>query len=94
MGKWADRFGEWDDRHVIYRHNDDRDGIRWVPLVTSLAAGSLIFGALRVIAGPGAQAWLDLAIIVILIPLLIVYVVWRRRRNRRLTGSATTWPSD
>lgn len=36
--------------------------------------------------------WSFLAVLVLVVAGLTAYVIWRRDRNRRLTGSPTTWP--
>ena len=93
MGRLGDRLGKLDDKSVIYRADDPAQRIEWrrfgvAYLLGTVLAGLLIAGADRLFGQPfGSLAVIGLAVV-----LLIMYVLWRRRRNQRLTGSATTWP--
>jgi hypothetical protein len=88
------RFGKWDDSSVIYRADDPEQKVHWPRLAMAWAVARVV--AALLIAGAGfvveelAGAIIALALTVIF---LVIYVIWRRRRNHRLTGSPTTWPS-
>ena len=94
MGRLGDRLGKLDDKSVIYRADDPAQKVEWRRLgvayvLGTVLAGLLIAGADRLFGQPfGSVAVIGLGVV-----LLIPYVLWRRRRNQRLTGSATTWPS-
>ena len=90
----GDRLGRFDDESVIYSADDATQKIEWRRLgvayvVGTVLAGLLIAGADRLLGQPSGS----LAVFGLFVVLVVMYVVWRRRRNRRLTGSATTWPS-
>ncbi len=90
----GDRHGRFDDESVIYRTDDPEQKVHWRRLAFSYVVGSLL--AIAVIAGAGAVVGEGAAITALLVAavaFLVAYVIWRRRRNRRLTGSPTTWPS-
>lgn len=85
MPSVGERFGRWDDRSRL-----DGNASRW--LVRSLAvtfAVVLIGGAVGPLLTPTGYV----VAFVLTVAVLIAYVVWRRRWNRRLTGSPTTWPA-
>lgn len=91
----GDRLGKFDDESVIYRADDPTQRIEWrrfgvAYVLGTVLAGLLIAGADRLLGQPSGS----LAVIGLSVVLMIMYVLWRRRRNRRLTGSATTWPSS
>lgn len=94
MGKLSDRLSKADDESVVYRADDAEQRVRWGPLV-----GGLLLGSVLVKAGtgllPSTVGGLPVALLMFAgaVVVLIAYIVWRRRRNKRLTGSATTWPS-
>jgi len=94
MGRLVDRLGKFDDDSVIYRDDDSTQTVDWRRMAIAYVVGSalaalLIGGADLVFGQPvGALAVLGLTVV-----LLTFYLLWRRRRNERLTGSATTWPS-
>ena len=91
----GDHLRKFDDESVIYRADDPTPKIDWrrfgvAYVVGTAVAGLLIAGADRLLGQPsGSLAAIGLSVV-----LMIMYVVWRRRRNRRLTGSSTTWPSS
>lgn len=94
MKSLGDRFGRIDDESVIYRADDpaqkvERRRFGVAGVLGVVLAGLLIAGADRVFGRTfGLLAVFGLAVV-----MAITYVLWRRRRNKRLTGSATTWPS-
>lgn len=95
MGHLGDRLGEYDDNSVIYRADDPAQKIHWRRLAMSFVVGSLVaavllFAADRLIGGWAAQV----VVLVLTVVFLVAYLVWRRRRNARLTGSPTTWPNE
>ena len=95
MGKLSDKLGRFDDRSVIYRTDDPEQRVSWARLVGSSLAASLVGGAL-VAAGRAMdiEGLLIAVVLMVAVVLLTFYVVWRRRRNERLTGSPTRWPSE
>lgn len=91
----GEKFGRWDDRSVIYRADDPEQRVAWGRLGLSVLATSAVVGLMIAVAG-GVDLG-DLASAVIFggsVLFLIGYVIWRRRRNRGLTGSPTKWPTD
>lgn len=95
MGKLLERLAEWDDRSVIYRADDPEQKVHWDRLVLAKVAGSLIvfglLGCLGAIFGKPAVFFVIFLAFLVGFP---SYMVWRRNRNRRLTGSPTKWPSS
>ena len=94
MGRLGDWLAKLDDKSVIYRADDPAEKVEWRRLgvayvLGTVFAGLLIGGADRLLGQPVGS----FAVIGVVVVLLILYVLWRRRRNQRLTGSATTWPS-
>lgn len=94
-GGLGDRFGKWDDRSVIYRADDPEQKVKWgrwavadvigsVIAVVLIAVCSALFGELV-----GGAVAFGIGVVY-----LVVYLTWRRRRNKRLTGSPTRWPSS
>ena len=63
-----------------------RDFLAFV--LCEIAAG-LLYAVAFWLFGPVAGA---VVLVTLGIGLLVVYLVWRRRRNRRLIGSPTRWP--
>ncbi|HSH60220.1 MAG TPA: hypothetical protein VK988_11380 [Acidimicrobiales bacterium] len=94
LGRLLDHFGKWDDNSVIYRADDPEQKVHWLRLALTWVVARVV--AALLIAGAGfvveelAGAIIALALTVVF---LVIYVIWRRRRNQRLTGSPTTWPS-
>ena len=95
MGKLSDKLGRFDDRSAIYRTDDPEQRVSWARLVESSLAASLVGGAL-VAAGRAMdiEGLLIAVVLIVAVVLLAFYVVWRRRRNERLTGSPSRWPSE
>jgi hypothetical protein len=94
VARLSDRLGEYDDTHVIYRADDPEQRFAWgtaskVWIATKMfsIAFLVVVGAL---VGPGLAC---LLLIGLGLAELVWYVIWRRRRNRRLTGSPTRWPT-
>ena len=91
MANRGEKFGRWDDRSAIYR--TDGGGVSWRRLaITFLVASAALAGLRALSRAVGAE---DIAVAILgvgSVALLAVYVPWRRRRNRRLTGSSTEWP--
>jgi Flp pilus assembly protein TadB len=94
VGRLSDRLGELDDNSVIYRANDPEQKVNWSRLGLVWAIGKvvalLLLGGVGVLVGELAGA---ITLFVLTVTFLVFYVIWRRRRNKRLTGSPTTWPS-
>ena len=95
MRRLGDGLGKFDDDSAIYRADDPRQKVHWprtaVAYVVGSALAALLIAAADLLFGQPVGA---LAVIGLTVVVLTLYVVWRRRRNERLTGSATTWPSD
>ena len=89
----GDRLGRFDDYSVIYRADDRGQKVHWRRLAVACVAGSMLAGLLlaaaeRVLGRPMGA----LAVVALMTVLVVLYIVWRRRRNQRLTGSPTMWP--
>ncbi len=94
MGRLGDRLGKLDDKSVIYRAGDPAQKVEWRRFGVAYVLGTVLAGLF--IAGADhlvGQPFGSLVVICLAVVLVIMYVLWRRRRNKRLTGSATTWPS-
>lgn len=91
MGKFGEMLGRLDDRSVIYRADDPEQRVSWKNLMVAPAIIVAVSIAARA-AGVSQDMVLGVlsALAVLFLPF---YLVWRRRRNKRMTGSATTWPS-
>jgi hypothetical protein len=90
----GERAGRFDDESVIYWADDPEQKVAWQRLGVSYLVGTILATAL--IGGAGAVVGEGAAIVGVLVAavaFLVAYVIWRRRRNRRLTGSPTTWPN-
>ncbi len=63
--------------------------------VGSCLTASLVGGVL-VAAGRAmdVEGLVIAVVLIVAVVFLAFYVVWRRRRNERLTGSSTRWPSE
>ena len=87
-----DRLGRFDDKTLLYRAGEGRVASPRTVVVVLIAGQVIAAIAVAVVLalfGPAALPvgfGLDIAFVV-------AYVVWRRRRNRCLTGSPTTSPS-
>ena len=95
MGKFSDRLGKWDDRNVIYRADDPEQKVHWRRAGLSVVVAEVVAGiamAVTLLLVPKPQAYVILMVGIVMF--LVSYVIWRRRRNRRLTGSPDKWPSD
>ena len=95
MGRLGDRLGRFDDDSIIYSADDPAQRVHWRRVAVSYVVGSALAGLL--LAGADlvlGQPFGVLAAVGITLVILILYIPWRRRRNERLTGSATTWPSQ
>ena len=94
MRRAAEWFGRFDDESVIYSASDDGQRVAWRRLGATWAVGSLLVAALAWLGrAVGNEAGVMIALLVGLVAFLVGYVIWRRRRNTRLTGSPTTWPT-
>ncbi len=95
MGNLGDKLGRFDDRSMVYRADDPKQRLSWVRLVGSYLTASIVVGAL-VVAGRvmDVEGLAIAAVLIVALVFLAFYVVWRRRRNERVTGSPTRWPSD
>ena len=92
VGKLSDRFGGWDDQSGVYRAGDPERHVALRRLVWIYIASGV---ATAIVMAIGLALGVDLSAIVIVGSLLILvaYMTWRRRRNRRLTGSPRQWPT-
>lgn len=92
MGKLGEMLGRLDDRSVIYRTDDPEQRVSWK---RALVAPAMIAAILVAARAAGINEDMVIGVLgVLTIVFLPFYVVWRRRRNKRMTGSATTWPSE
>ena len=93
MGGIGERLGRWDDRTVVYRADDPEQRIHWRRLGWACLLGSAVFALLFAIGrAVGSEAAAAAAVAVLSAASVVAYVVWRRRRNRLLTGDPTKWP--
>ena len=95
MRKFGERVGRLDDESVIYRADDPEQRVHWGRAFTTYVVGGLVVGGLLT-AGRALNLSEGTALVAIAagtVAFLVGYVIWRRRRNKRLTGSPTTWPS-
>lgn len=94
MGKLGDKLGRLDDKSVIYRANDPEQKVAWGRAALAWIGGSVLVGGLTAVGNAAGDEGLALAASSVgIVVFLIGYVIWRRRRNKRLTGSPTDWPS-
>lgn len=94
MDKFGEKLGQLDDESVVYRADDPKQQVNWGRAIPAYIAGGLVAAGLlaarrALVLSEGAAI---LAVLAASVAFLVVYVVWRRRRNRRLTGSPTSWP--
>lgn len=93
MRRLSDRLGKLDDRNVIYRTNDPEQRVHWQRAGAAYIGGTALFVVLSAVLRSFMSQDAALAIVFAgVVAFLIVYVIWRRRRNKRLTGSPTSWP--
>jgi uncharacterized membrane protein YfcA len=90
----GERLGKFDDEHVIYRADDPDQSVAWRRAAWTYLAAAIttpvLLAWLRALLG--AQAAF-VALFAVLFACLVVYVVWRRRRNLRRTGFPARWPT-
>jgi Flp pilus assembly protein TadB len=90
VGSLGDRFAKLD--RPIYRADDSEQRVRWGRLwIVKAGASIVVVVALLVLRSLVDEGVAILVLLVASIGFVVGYVVWRRRRNRRLTGSPTTW---
>ena len=87
MASFGDRIGQWDDEAP------GLNGSRAKALITAV-----VMAVITLVILTALRAWLDtlsafIVSAVLAVAWAIVYVTWRRRRNKRLTGSPTKLPS-
>ena len=95
MGKIGEWLGRVDDESVIYRADDPDQKFAWKKAGIAWVVGGvlvLVVGALGRTFASEAVVWAVMSVASIVF--IVGYVIWRRRRNERLTGSPTKWPSD
>lgn len=88
------RVAEYDDRSALTLDGTNRRNKRsivagWILSFVLVVAVSVGLAAAR----GSAKGWVSLAVLVGAIAFVSGYVVWRRKRNERLTGSPTSWPN-
>ncbi len=91
MGTLGDRFASIDERYAVRRTQADglrqsRKGAAWALAVVAV----VVISVARVLLD-GLVA--SLVVLAAALAFLVWYVIWRRARNRRMTGSPTTWPT-
>jgi hypothetical protein len=83
-----------DDRSVIYRADDPAQKVEWRRFGSRLRPRDCARWTTNCRSrSPVGQPLGSLAVIGLAVVFRIIYILWRRRGNQRLTGSATTWPS-
>jgi hypothetical protein len=93
--RFRDRLGRLDDELVIYSAHDPQQRIHWRRLIASYLVGSIAAGVLLALAGRViGELAAAIGVGLLAVGFVVAYVIWRRRRNTRLTGSPTTWPSQ
>ncbi|MEQ9324174.1 MAG: hypothetical protein RIF41_33740 [Polyangiaceae bacterium] len=93
MGKIGEKLGRLDDKYVIYASNDPDRKVAWSRAAFAWIAGSVLFGSLNALGrATGTEGPVLVVGSLAIVVALVAYVIWRRRRNRRLTGSPRTWP--
>lgn len=93
MTRFGDWFGKIDDKSIIYRSNSPQARLpvrEW--LVAGIVGSSLTVGLLFLAIKVLGQLGGDIACGMIVAIYLVVYAIWRRRRNSRLSGSPTRLP--
>lgn len=96
VGRLSERLGRFDDRSQVVQRTSNSDAewnVDWKRLVTWVVVPASVVSVLFRLAG--ALGIKDAAVVTVglgSVVFLVFYVVWRRRRNRMLTGSPTTWP--
>lgn len=94
VGKIGEKLGLLDDRYVIYRPNDPAQKVAWGRAVMAWIAGNALFGGVYALGrATGTEGPVLVVGSLAIVVFLVGYVIWRRRRNRRLTGSPRTWPA-
>ncbi len=98
MGRISERLGEFDDNSVLYRVDEpDAETSAWKTAAWATSSAIGVLGALllgNVLAEPHGEATANLVVLFGALLVVIIYMIWRRQRNKRLTGSATTWPTS
>ena len=61
-------------------------------ILTAVLGIVLVVGITFITRATGAAGWLILTAGAVVF--LVVYILWRRRRNREMTGSPTRWPDS
>ena len=93
MAGTGDGLGALDDRTVVHRRGRPLSETRWGLAGAARAVGGILAAVLLGVAGMILDPpWSYVAVLVLVVGALTAYVLWRRDRNRRLTGSPTTWP--
>src|SRR5687768_1828365 len=88
VGKLSDRFGKWDDQSVVYRADDPKQHVAWGRVGWAYAIGTGVAGVSLFLARVFDVQLVATAVLGVgSLVFVVAYVVWRRRRNRRLTGS-------
>lgn len=93
MTRISEWFGKLDDISLISRGDGSQSRApvrRWVTawLVGSILSFGLLAAAILILGRVDG----DILSGIIIAVYLALYVLWRRRRNERLTGSPRRWP--
>src|SRR5688500_6791991 len=93
MMSFGDRLAKMDK--PIYPANADGSGFAWRRwLGAELVGLTIFFGLYLVLSATVGAGWASVGLGVAAIAFLTWYCIWRRRRNRAMTGSPTTWPAE
>lgn len=87
----GERLARFDDESAVYKAGSGFDKAGVATTVGALLVVMVLMTGAIALVGEAAL-WMVLGPIAIVF--LPVYVMWRRRRNARMTGSPTEWPSS
>jgi Flp pilus assembly protein TadB len=82
-------LAEWDDRSNRHPEGVFLERHDFLAFVLSEISAGLFWALASWLAGPFVGA---VVLVTLVVGFFAAYLGWRRRRNRRLTGSPTRWP--